>query len=49
MIDASQALFFLLLWLTGVLLHGLIRSSGESKQDPIRPSGPIGVFDEDSD
>jgi hypothetical protein len=45
MIDAEQAMVFLLLWLGAVFMHGILRSAGQARQDPIRPSGPIGVFD----
>jgi hypothetical protein len=45
MIDAEQAMVFLLLWLSAVFVHGILRSAGEARQDPIVPSGPVGVFD----
>ena len=49
MIEGTHALAFLLVWLTGVLVHGILRSAGQAEQDPVRPSGPIGVFSEEVD
>jgi hypothetical protein len=34
--------WFLGVWIVVVLVYGLWRSLGEAKQDPIRPSGPMG-------
>jgi len=40
-LDAAKAWFFLGAWVLVVLVHGMWRSTGEVKQDPHRPSGPI--------
>lgn len=40
-LDDRTAWIFLVAWFAAVLLHGLWRSIGEARQDPIRESGPI--------
>ena len=47
LLGESQAMVFLIAWIVTVLSHGFYRSVGEAKQDPIRPSGPSGVLDEE--
>lgn len=47
MLDESQAMTFLVVWVVLVLLYGFYRSTGEAAQDPIRPSGPSGVLDDE--
>ena len=46
LVDDSQAMIFLAAWILIVLVHGFYRSFGKAEQDPIRPSGPPGVLDE---
>jgi len=47
LLDDTQAMVFLIVWIILVLTHGFFRSRGEAKPDPIRPSGPSGVLDQD--
>lgn len=39
-VDGFCAWTFLVLWIAVVLIHGIGRSLGEARPDPIRDSGP---------
>ncbi|MBD3867726.1 MAG: hypothetical protein IFK94_06355 [Acidobacteria bacterium] len=47
LLDESQAMSFLIVWVVLVLAYGFYRSRGEAKPDPILPSGPSGVLDQE--
>ena len=47
LLDDNQAMIFLIVWIILVLTHGFFRSRGEAKPDPVRPSGPSGVLDQE--
>jgi len=40
-LDDRTAWIVLVAWIAAVLIHGLWRSFGEARQDPVRDSGPI--------
>ena len=40
-VAADAAWTFLGVWIAAALVHGLWRSLGAAKQDPLRESGPI--------
>jgi len=45
--DDSQAMIFLMIWVVLVLGYGFFRSMGDARPDPIQPSGPSGVLDQE--
>jgi hypothetical protein len=47
LLNDSQAMIFLLVWVVLVLAYGFYRSMGEAAPDPILPSGPSGVLDQE--